>query len=96
MLAENGLITICYDSFDEKNRVTQEHYLDGQGKPMRRWNQYNGQSFVYNEQGKIISLTYLDEVFNPLEVNGVANIKYTYDFGETLCKVVQGNTSEVF
>lgn len=79
MLAENGLITICYDSFDVKNRVTQEHYLDGQGKPIRRWNQYNGQGFVYNEQGKLISLKYLDEVFNPLEVNGVANIKYTYD-----------------
>lgn len=62
-----GYATVCRMR-DDSGRVVEERYLDANGDPVARYDDYYGSSYEYDETSTVI--TYLDAEENPVERSG--------------------------
>jgi len=74
-----GYATVCRMQ-DDNGRVVEERYLDANGDPVARYDDYYGLSYEYDETSTVI--TYLDAEGNPIILSaGYSTIVRTQDDG---------------
>ena len=61
-----GYATVCRMR-DDSGRVVEERYLDANGDPVARYDDYYGLSYEYDETSMVI--TYLDAESNPIKLS---------------------------
>ena len=74
-----GYATVCRMR-DDNGRVVEERYLDANGDPVARYDDYYGLSYEYDETSMVI--TYIDAEGNPIKLSdGYSTIVRTQDDG---------------
>lgn len=77
---EASKVFITKYTYDEDGRTASESYWENEDKKMTRWDKVHEERSIFNKEGQLTELIYLDENGNLLKsLSGESRIVYTYD-----------------
>ena len=65
--------------YDDRGRIFRQMYLNRNASPSADADGMFGKEFLYNQQGEVEHVTYLNNTREPMSVSGVSSTRYSYD-----------------